>query len=144
MLETVSPRSALETTRLLLGSRTRIFVSILMIVTCFIWLTAFFLFVVLPNPRVAPNLTFVWINTVFAVSFLFWGLAVAFKAKIRYAATLYVIGMLWLSGLLLIPVPNDYANEVYGVYFFVLVGLIILYEEFRKNRSRKQPSKTGQ
>lgn len=114
------------------GSKTRIAVSVVLVVICFVWLSVFFFY------SVAPSFLMIWINAVVGVSFFYLGICIGFRAEIRHAAWVYLLLMAWAVGMFFIPVPEGYANEVYGIYLFGLGGLVALYERLRKKVSSPQ------
>ncbi len=118
-------------------SKTRIVASAILILGFFIWDTFFFYYLLSTYPHTTPDKLTVWFGIVIAGLLIFVGIAVGAGINAKTIAVGAIVCAAWSLGLVLLPVPEGYAETVYGGWTILLMLLVAFYFEYEKSRKRK-------
>lgn len=114
-------------------SNARITLGLTFIIAGFIWTVYFFEFI----PFSPLDSLTGWFGAITASILLFLGLCIGFSAKLKEAIAGFLIFIVWSLGLILLPVPEGYAEAVFGSWAILGMILIIIFAKYKESRKKK-------
>jgi hypothetical protein len=119
-------------------SNTRIILSLISFAAAFIFMAWFFKYAPFsPSDRLVG-----WLGAITTCFLFFSGFYIGFSIKTKKAIVGFLAFLIWSLGLLFLPVPEGYAEAVYGswaILFMAAVALYAKYEESRKRKGKPKP-----
>jgi len=122
-------------------SHIRIFLGLLLIIAGFAWLTFFYNYISIIYPRTTPDILIGWFGALVTSFLFFLAICVGFSVKTKKTVVAALVLFIWSLGFLVLPVPEGYAEAVYGSWALlgmVAVGLYAKYEESKKKNLAKE------
>lgn len=120
-------------------SKTRILLSISLIVASFVFVAWFFLYV----PFSPSNKLMMWAVLLISGFLFFSGYCVGSNINFKKMLSWFLVVIVWSMGFVVLPVPEGYAETVYGSWAILLMAIVALYyrrEKSRRNQARKRSS----
>jgi len=114
-------------------SNVRIALCLVLIIAGFAWILVFFKFVSFsPQDRLTG-----WLGAIIAGFFFFWAFCIGFSVKTKKILVGTLVCFSWSMGFLIIPVPEGYAETVYGSWAIVLIAIVAIYAKYKESRKKK-------
>jgi len=120
-------------------SNVRVILGLIFIITGFIWMIFFYNYMSITYPRTTPAILIGWLGAIITSFLFFLGICVGFSVKTKKVVVATSILFVWSLGFLVLPVPEGYAEAVYGSWVLILmvaIGLYAKYEESKKKKAR--------
>lgn len=114
-------------------SNVRIALGLVLIIAGFVWLALFFEFM----PISPSNILVGWLGAIITGFFFFSAICISFDDKAKKAIVVGLVCLLWSLGFLVLPVPEGYAETVYGGWAIIFMALVILYAKYESSQKRK-------
>lgn len=114
-------------------SNIRIILSLVSFAAAFIFMTWFFKYA----PFSPSNKLMGWLGAVTTCFLLFLGFYIGFSIGTKKAIAAFSVFLIWSLGLIFLPVPEGYAEAVYGGWAILLMAIIALYAKYEESKKKK-------